>query len=254
MARKAKGDTETGNTETGMAVMEPAQEGIVMMTPEEARDATKAIKRDLTHAGQMMLEIHDREGWRALGYETFIEWGTKEVGRSSATVYRYLNAAIQAKIDAKATAKQLDAPGESHTNGATEVDVADEPEDAPRGRGRPLGSRNRSGLEVSDMFGTEPRTRGATTWKGQIRQVEEAEARLDTDAEALSQMTADDLETLANRMQDVGLRLTQRSEVVREAVANAASNGQEDGEVYESDIEVQSVTEDAETDPAFETV
>lgn len=249
MARKPK--SEETETNTAVAVMEPAQEGMVMMSPEEARDATKAIKRDLTHAGQMMLEVHDREGWRALGYETFIEWGTKEIGRSSATVYRYLNAAIEAKAQAKAAQKQIEAP----TNGTTQVEVSDEPEsEAPRGRGRPLGSRNRTGMEVGDMFGAQTPPRGATTWKGQIRAVEEAEGRLDTSAEALGQMSADDLETLANRMQDVGLRLTQRSETVREAGQNVSNNGH-DSEEYESVIEVQEVAvDDAETDPAFETV
>jgi len=71
--------------------------GVVMMDADEARQIVKNIQGRLAYTRRELLELHDREGWRALGYSS---WGAcvkaefAESAESAATLYRQLEAAI----------------------------------------------------------------------------------------------------------------------------------------------------------------
>ena len=63
------------------------------MTDEEARAAVDAIKAHVRQARALLLDLYEREGWRALGYGTWEECVTSEFGRSRSYMYRQLAAA-----------------------------------------------------------------------------------------------------------------------------------------------------------------
>lgn len=72
----------------------------VLMSEDEARQAVTAYRDSmaraeahLTSARAMLLDLHDREGWRALGYPNWRECAVAELGLSQAHVYRLLIAA-----------------------------------------------------------------------------------------------------------------------------------------------------------------
>lgn len=70
------------------------------MTESEARYLVMKIGVHLQHARAMLKELHDREGWKALGYETWRDCVASEFGQSQAYLYRQLAAAIiEANID-----------------------------------------------------------------------------------------------------------------------------------------------------------
>lgn len=71
-----------------------------MMTEAEARHAVESYRDSMARAEAhlisaraMLLELHDREGWKALGYETWRACAVAELGISQAHVYRLLTAA-----------------------------------------------------------------------------------------------------------------------------------------------------------------
>jgi hypothetical protein len=66
---------------------------VTPMTPEEARECTEAIKRDLESLRLKLLEMERRRGWDALGYSSWREWATAEIGKSERRVYEILEAA-----------------------------------------------------------------------------------------------------------------------------------------------------------------
>ena len=64
-----------------------------MMTAEEARRRVTAINSQLNNVRALLLDFHDREGWKALGYESWVECVKEEFGQSKAYLYRQLGAA-----------------------------------------------------------------------------------------------------------------------------------------------------------------
>lgn len=66
---------------------------LVLMTSEEARAAVDAIKSHVQQARALLLDLHEREGWRALGYSSWEECVSDEFGRSRSYMYRQLAAA-----------------------------------------------------------------------------------------------------------------------------------------------------------------
>lgn len=75
-------DTATGE----ITVIEP-------MTREEAQQHVDAIHVAASNIGRHLLEIKQREGWRALGYETWTAFLIKEFSYSRKHLYELMNAA-----------------------------------------------------------------------------------------------------------------------------------------------------------------
>lgn len=63
------------------------------MSREEATTACRSIRSHLESAGAQLLELHDREGWKALGYASWRECAVAEFGKSQSRVYELLAAA-----------------------------------------------------------------------------------------------------------------------------------------------------------------
>lgn len=71
-----------------------------MMTPEEARQSADAIKRGMNNIRIQLLAFYEREGWKALGYGSWLECVKIEFGQSKAYLYRQLEAAqIEQRIE-----------------------------------------------------------------------------------------------------------------------------------------------------------
>jgi hypothetical protein len=61
------------------------------MTETEARVLIEEIKSDISALGQKLLELHEREGWKALGYTSWRECVTHEFEFGQSHVYRLLD-------------------------------------------------------------------------------------------------------------------------------------------------------------------
>lgn len=64
-----------------------------MMTPDEARICADAINKNLRNTRELLLDLYEREGWRALGYETFRACVVAEFKQHQSYLYRQLEAA-----------------------------------------------------------------------------------------------------------------------------------------------------------------
>lgn len=62
------------------------------MTAGEARECVSAIRDHLHRARQLLLDLYEREGWRALGYSSFAECIEVEFKKSRSYLYRELAA------------------------------------------------------------------------------------------------------------------------------------------------------------------
>jgi len=70
-----------------------------MMTEEEARKRVISINSGMNNVRFLLLDFYEREGWRALGYESWRECVTAEFGQSKTHLYRQLEAAqIESRI------------------------------------------------------------------------------------------------------------------------------------------------------------
>jgi len=65
----------------------------VLMAEDEARAAVVAVRRHFDSARQLLLDLYEREGWRALGHASWRACVTAEFGQSQAYLYRLLEAA-----------------------------------------------------------------------------------------------------------------------------------------------------------------
>lgn len=63
------------------------------MTLDEARETDRLIKRHINTTRYLLLDMRDRKGWKALGYESFVEYGEKELSLGSARIYQLADAA-----------------------------------------------------------------------------------------------------------------------------------------------------------------
>lgn len=69
------------------------------MTYDEAKEHVDAINRSSQGIGQLLLEIRQREGWKALGYKNWTEFLTEEFSYSRKHLYELMKAApIQEKL------------------------------------------------------------------------------------------------------------------------------------------------------------
>lgn len=89
-----------------MEALSPYIVSRTMMTEEEARKRVVAINAGMNNIRMLLLDFHDREGWKALGYASWRECVTAEFGQSKTHLYRQLEAArieeriLQASVDA----------------------------------------------------------------------------------------------------------------------------------------------------------
>ena len=72
----------------------PVQEAavVVMMTAAEAEQVCGRIDRSLSEARALLLELHDREGWKALGFESWRECVVARFAQHQSYLYRQLQA------------------------------------------------------------------------------------------------------------------------------------------------------------------
>ena len=66
---------------------------ITPMSAMEARECVNAIKGNLESLRLMLLELHRRRGWEALGYNSWEDCAKAEFGKSRAYTFRLLAAA-----------------------------------------------------------------------------------------------------------------------------------------------------------------
>lgn len=66
---------------------------ILEMTQDEARETDRLIKRHINTTRYLLLDMRDRKGWKALGYESFKEYGEKELGYKETHIYQLVDAA-----------------------------------------------------------------------------------------------------------------------------------------------------------------
>lgn len=76
-----------------ITVVEAVAVGVAMMGRDEAQALVSRIKRNLDGMRADLLELYEREGWKALGYPSWRECAVAEFGASAATLYRQLEAA-----------------------------------------------------------------------------------------------------------------------------------------------------------------
>lgn len=63
------------------------------MTLDEARETDRLIKRHINTTRYLLLDMRDRKGWKALGYESFKDYGEKELGYKETRIYQLVDAA-----------------------------------------------------------------------------------------------------------------------------------------------------------------
>ncbi|MBE7553210.1 MAG: hypothetical protein HS126_19235 [Anaerolineales bacterium] len=71
-------------TQTDLTIITP-------MTETEARVLIEEIKTDISAVGAKLLELHEREGWKALGYSSWRECVTHEFEFGQSHVYRLMD-------------------------------------------------------------------------------------------------------------------------------------------------------------------
>lgn len=68
-------------------------EVIDLMTVTEAQHHTTQAREHLNQAWRHITLIHERQGWRALGYRTLTDWAATELQIGKPQLYRHLKAA-----------------------------------------------------------------------------------------------------------------------------------------------------------------
>jgi hypothetical protein len=76
-----------------MNALSPHEVSTKMMTPEEARRRVTVINSGINNLRAQIMDFHDREGWKALGYENWVECVKKEFSIGQSRVYQLFEAA-----------------------------------------------------------------------------------------------------------------------------------------------------------------
>ena len=114
-----------------------------MMTPEEARKRVNTINASMNNIRVLLLDFHDREGWKALGYESWTDCVEKEFEQGRRQIFRQFQAAqIEQNInDSAKTECQDDTIPEAQLRPLAAVAPEDQPtvyqlakETAPEGK------------------------------------------------------------------------------------------------------------------------
>jgi hypothetical protein len=66
---------------------------VVMMTEAEARDRVDQINKHSNRIGELLLELYEREGWKAMHYGSWRECVVAEFEQSQSRLYQLLDAA-----------------------------------------------------------------------------------------------------------------------------------------------------------------
>lgn len=66
---------------------------VTLMGEDEARQCATRIRKGMENVRVLLLDLYEREGWKALGYDSWRACVTVELRQSVATVYRQLRAA-----------------------------------------------------------------------------------------------------------------------------------------------------------------
>lgn len=67
-------------------------EPIVLLSEDEARATIDLIKENIKNTRRLIVDFYEREGWRSLGYQSFLECIHNEFAQSASYVYRQLSA------------------------------------------------------------------------------------------------------------------------------------------------------------------
>jgi hypothetical protein len=83
------------NSSTPTEKLGTAETAVVndQLTPDQARSLCERIRSHITDARALVLELHEKEGWKALGYESWRECVVAEFEQSQSYLYRLLDAA-----------------------------------------------------------------------------------------------------------------------------------------------------------------
>lgn len=66
---------------------------LIRMTPQEARACVDDINNNLRNTRALLLDLYEREGWKALGYDSWRACVVGEFGKHQSYLYRQLEAA-----------------------------------------------------------------------------------------------------------------------------------------------------------------
>lgn len=72
---------------------EGVEVSVVMMSEVEAKECVDKINSNMTNIRALVLDLHEREGWKALHYQSWRECVTAEFGKSQPYLYFQLEAA-----------------------------------------------------------------------------------------------------------------------------------------------------------------
>jgi hypothetical protein len=84
---------ETLMNELALQTESTAAAQVVMMTESEARERVEQIKNHFGEIGKLILELYEREGWKALGCNTWRECAVAEFKHSRSRICQLLDAA-----------------------------------------------------------------------------------------------------------------------------------------------------------------
>lgn len=99
--------------ETAAAVAVPA--ATVLMSEDEARAAVARIKRAAEDLCALLFDLKEREGWRALGYETWGECIRTEFQMSRQHAHRLINSHIVERVLAPMLVERVSPAGDTPT-------------------------------------------------------------------------------------------------------------------------------------------
>jgi hypothetical protein len=90
---------ESGEARVKVSVMPKSKpltfvtDAVVLLTKDQARKLVDRINLHFNDARTLLLELQEREGWKALGYESWRACAIAEFGQSQSRVYQLLDAA-----------------------------------------------------------------------------------------------------------------------------------------------------------------
>ncbi len=88
-AQTDSGKEQPSNREVAEAVAKVQAE---LEAERQARETDRLIKRHINTTRYLLLDMRDRKGWKALGYESFVEYGEKELNLGTARIYQLADA------------------------------------------------------------------------------------------------------------------------------------------------------------------
>jgi hypothetical protein len=95
-------ETQQGKKDTSQKTCEVSRESIrqarfvlrhCLEKAEEASETDRLIKRHINTTRYLLLDMRDRKGWKALGFESFVEYGEKELNLGKTRIYQLAEAA-----------------------------------------------------------------------------------------------------------------------------------------------------------------